>query len=103
MDFHPQYTIRRSPDIILGYERNDDDENYLLGAGTCMFMPPVESYTQTQTMAMAALMSWEADISAIKTYIINTEWSIINHRTSNFHVVPSNDKHRLCAKCLCAV
>ena len=102
LDFYPRYTIRRSHNISLGYERNEDDENYLSGAGTCMFMPPVEPYIQTQTMA--ALMSWEADISAIKTYIIDTEWSIIDHRSGQFHVTASNDmRATLCAKCQCAL
>jgi hypothetical protein len=103
MDFYPRYTIRRSHNISLGYEPNyEDDENYLSGAGTPMFTPPVEPYIQTQTMA--ALMSWEADISAIKTYIINTEWSIINHRAGQFHVTASNDmRATLCAKCQCAL
>ena len=54
-----------------------------------------EHYTQTLTF-----YSNEIDIAAMKKYIINTEWNIMNKRSYEHDcIVPSNSKSIICECC----
>ena len=58
-------------------------------------IPDIKHYTQTLTF-----YSNEVDIGAMKKYIINTEWNIMNKRTYEHDcIVPSNSKSIICECC----
>lgn len=58
-------------------------------------IPDIKHYTQTLTF-----YSNDVDIVAMKKYIINTEWNIMNKRSYEHDcIVPSNSKSIICECC----
>ena len=109
-----------NPSVAVGMDYRDNNMGFSIGFDSCTLLsdvvrirpvsydsssrsnwkighniPDIKHYTQTLTF-----YSNEVDIVAMKKYIINTEWIIMNKRSYEHDcIVPSNSKGIICVCC----
>ena len=107
-----------NPSVAVGMDYRDNNMGFSIGFDNCTLLsdvvrirpvsydsksnwksghniPDIKHYTQTLTF-----YSIEVDIVAMKKYIINTEWNIMNKRSYEHDcIVPSNSKSVICDCC----